>query len=53
MSNMTVVDLFLQLPDKHGITPLLAAIYEDHMECVKLLLAKVNLAIWFQFTVIW
>ena len=30
----------VNLPDKHGITPLLAAIYEDHMECVKLLLAK-------------
>ena len=32
----------LQVPDKHGITPLLAAIYEGHTECVKLLLAKVN-----------
>ena len=31
----------VQVPDKHGITPLLAAIYEGHTECVKLLLAKV------------
>lgn len=30
----------VNLPDKHGITPLLAAIYEGHTECVKLLLAK-------------
>ena len=31
----------VKVPDKHGITPLLAAIYEGHTECVKLLLAKV------------
>ena len=31
----------LQLPDRHGITPLLAAIYEDHEECVKFLIEKV------------
>ncbi|CAB3979635.1 Myotrophin [Paramuricea clavata] len=30
----------MNVPDKHGITPLLAAIYEGHLECVKLLLAK-------------
>ncbi|XP_015271103.1 PREDICTED: myotrophin [Gekko japonicus] len=27
-------------PDKHSITPLLSAVYEDHMACVKLLLSK-------------
>lgn len=37
-----VISFFvLQLPDKHGITPLLAAIYEGHTDCVKLLLSKV------------
>lgn len=30
----------MNLPDKHGITPLLAAIYEGHTDCVKLLLSK-------------
>lgn len=35
------VSLSFKLPDKHGITPLLAAIYEGHSECVKLLLEKV------------
>ena len=33
--------ILLQLPDKHGITPLLAAVYEDHEECVKILIEKV------------
>nr|XP_056703402.1 myotrophin-like [Euleptes europaea] len=27
-------------PDKHSITPLLSAVYEDHLSCVKLLLSK-------------
>ncbi|KAL8222383.1 UNVERIFIED_CONTAM: hypothetical protein K2H54_075920 [Gekko kuhli] len=27
-------------PDKHSITPLLSAVYEDHVSCVKLLLSK-------------
>ena len=31
----------MQVLDKHGISPLLAAIYEDHVECVKFLLEKV------------
>ncbi|XP_065912767.1 myotrophin-like [Dysidea avara] len=30
----------VDLADKHGITPLLAAIWEDHESCVKLLLDK-------------
>jgi len=33
---------FLQAKDKHGITALLAAIWEGHTDCVKLLLEKVN-----------
>lgn len=32
----------LKVQDKHGISPLLAAIFENHKECVKLLLAKVR-----------
>jgi len=28
------------LADKHGITPLLSAIYEGHTNCVQLLLQK-------------
>ena len=40
-----------QLPDKHGITAILAAIYEGHEECVKFLLDKVatqmNCEAWF------
>ena len=32
----------LQTPDKYGITPLLAAIYEGHATCVELLLSKVS-----------
>jgi len=31
-----------QLPDKHGITAILAAIYEGHEDCVKLLVDKVT-----------
>ncbi|XP_023592920.1 myotrophin [Trichechus manatus latirostris] len=27
-------------PDKHHITPLLSAVYEGHVSCVKLLLSK-------------
>ena len=33
--------IYPQLPDKFGITALLAAIYEDHTDCVKLLVSKV------------
>ena len=33
--------IYPQLPDKFGITALLAAIYEDHADCVKLLVSKV------------
>ena len=32
-----------QLPDKHGITALLAAVYEDHEECVRVLVSSVSL----------
>ncbi|XP_065835404.1 myotrophin-like [Oscarella lobularis] len=28
----------VNVPDKHGITPLLSAIYEGHADCVKLLI---------------
>ena len=28
----------VNIPSKHGITPLLAAIYEDHVEAVKILI---------------
>ena len=31
----------IQIPDKFGITPLLAAVYEDHVDCVKILIEKV------------
>lgn len=31
----------LQSKDKHGITAILAAIWEGHKECVKLLIEKV------------
>ncbi len=31
----------MQIPDKHGITPLLVAVFEDHTDCVELLLKKV------------
>ena len=36
----TVLSLFLspmQLPDKYGITALLAVVYEDPVDCVKVL----------------
>lgn len=32
----------LQAPDKHGLTPLISACFENHLSCVKLLLAKVG-----------
>ena len=32
----------MQLPDKHGITALLAAVYEDHADCVKVLVNSVS-----------
>ena len=32
-----------QLPDKHGITALLAAVYEDHEDCVRVLVSSVSL----------
>ena len=32
----------LDTPDKHGITPLLAAIFEGHTHCVKILLNAVS-----------
>lgn len=28
------------LPDKHGITPLLAAVWEGHVDCVRILISK-------------
>ena len=34
---------WIQLPDKHGITALLAAVYEDHEECVRVLVSSVSL----------
>ncbi|XP_070558761.1 myotrophin-like [Ptychodera flava] len=33
-------DIDVNLPDKHGITPLLSAIFEGHTECVRYLLSK-------------
>ena len=42
---ITLLALHTQLPDKFGITPLLAAIYEGHEECVKLLIANVSQSI--------
>ncbi|XP_008119982.1 myotrophin isoform X1 [Anolis carolinensis] len=30
----------INAPDKHNITPLLSAVYEGHVSCVKLLLSK-------------
>lgn len=35
--------LIFQKPDKHGISPLLAAVWENHLEAVKLLLSKVSI----------
>ncbi|EMP24021.1 Myotrophin [Chelonia mydas] len=32
----------INAPDKHHITPLLSAVYEGHVTCVKLLLSKKN-----------
>uniref|UniRef100_G1NKQ0 Uncharacterized protein n=1 Tax=Meleagris gallopavo TaxID=9103 RepID=G1NKQ0_MELGA len=32
----------INAPDKHNITPLLSAVYEGHVSCVKLLLSKVR-----------
>ena len=32
----------LDSPDKHGITPLLAAVFEGHTECVKILINAVS-----------
>uniref|UniRef100_A0A8I5NKW7 Myotrophin n=1 Tax=Papio anubis TaxID=9555 RepID=A0A8I5NKW7_PAPAN len=32
----------INAPDKHHITPLLSAVYEGHVSCVKLLLSKVR-----------
>jgi ankyrin repeat protein len=32
--------LFLKAQDKYSITPILAAIWENHVSCVKLLLSK-------------
>jgi len=34
--------LFFQAKDKHGISALLAAIWEGHTDCVKLLLERVS-----------
>jgi ankyrin repeat protein len=33
----------VNVPDKHGITPLLAAVFEGHADCVRFLIQKVNL----------
>lgn len=38
------VSLLPQALDKHGHTPLLAAAFESHIDCVKLLLEKVGAA---------
>ena len=32
----------LDSPDKHGITPLLAAVFEGHTECVRILINAVS-----------
>ncbi|MEQ2218768.1 hypothetical protein XENOCAPTIV_007890 [Xenoophorus captivus] len=32
-----------QVPDKHGLTPLISACYEGHLQCVKILIEKVQL----------
>ena len=34
--------LLRQLPDKHGITPLLAAVWEGHLDAVRVLISKVG-----------
>uniref|UniRef100_A0A8C0VXL6 Myotrophin n=1 Tax=Castor canadensis TaxID=51338 RepID=A0A8C0VXL6_CASCN len=33
----------INAPDKHHITPLLSAVYEGHVSCVKLLLSKISM----------
>jgi ankyrin repeat protein len=38
---MLIDHVYVKVKDKYGISPLLAAIFENHKECVKLLLAKV------------
>ena len=45
VSCLTLFTFILQLPDKHGISPLLAAIWESHLDAVKLLLSKVSTCI--------
>lgn len=42
--------LLIQAPDKHGLTPLISACYENHIACVKLLLEKVGTLIWTRTT---
>lgn len=37
---MKKINKYIQARDKHGITTLLAAIWEGHTNCVKLLLEK-------------
>jgi len=39
-----IFGLLLQVKDCNGMTPLLSAIYEGHVECVRLLLQKVYAA---------
>ena len=39
---MTKPGVALDTTDKHGITPLLAAIFEGHTQCVKILLNAVR-----------
>lgn len=41
-SSYGFLNVFLQSKDKHGITAILAAIWEGHTSCVKLLLEKVR-----------
>lgn len=38
------VSLLPQVVDKHGQTPLMTAVLENHIDCVKLLLDKVGAA---------
>jgi len=42
--------LYFQAKDRHGISALLAAIWEGHTDCVKLLLEKVSQHTLFWFT---
>lgn len=39
---MPFLPLPLQAVDKHGLTPLLSACYENHVSCAKVLLEKVG-----------